>query len=104
MAALANHPVKEGTTVVVPHFGAPNREHGDEIQVEDGRVVSHRHATFGHGRHHCLGVHMARLGLRVAIGEWLRAIATFEVEPGFTPSLVAWEAERLAALPLRWGV
>jgi cytochrome P450 len=52
--------------------------------------------------HHCLGVHLARLGLRVAIGEWLTAIPAFEAEQGFTPSLVAWEAERLATLPLRW--
>jgi cytochrome P450 len=50
-------------TLVVPHFGAVNRERGadgvhqtypiarggDDIQVEDGQVVRHRHSSFGHG-------------------------------------------------------
>jgi cytochrome P450 len=41
-----------------------------------------RHLAFGGGIHRCLGSHLARLELRVALREWHRRIPDYRVKPG----------------------
>jgi hypothetical protein len=44
------------------------------------------------------------MGLEAFVSEWLKRIPEFEVEPGFTPSIVHHGGvTRLDALPLRWA-
>jgi cytochrome P450 len=43
---------------------------------------SNRHLAFGGGIHRCLGSHLARLELRVALREWHRRIPDYSVKPG----------------------
>jgi hypothetical protein len=51
-----------------------------------------------------VGVHLARLELKVILVEWLRLIPEFELGQGFSPNVVHSEGvDRLATLPLRWG-
>lgn len=50
-------------------------ENPDEVQLERKR---NRHLTFGVGVHRCLGSHLARMEMRVAIEEWLKAIPAYE--------------------------
>jgi len=49
------------------------------------------HASFSEGVHRCLGSHLARLELRVALREWHRRIPRYQLSRGFeiryTPSL-----------------
>ena len=40
-----------------------------------------RHIAFGGGVHRCLGSHLARLELRVALREWHKRIPEYEIEP-----------------------
>ncbi|MGH3379774.1 MAG: cytochrome P450 [Actinoallomurus sp.] len=86
-------------------FPAANR---DPAQFEDAdRVVIdrqvNRHAAFGLGVHRCVGSHLARMELRVALEVWLERF------PGFTlddPSAVTWAAGQVRGprtLPLRVG-
>ena len=61
----------------------------DEGEVEDADAVRfdrevNRHIAFGGGIHRCLGSHLARMELRVALREWHRRIPEYSVEPGHT--------------------
>ena len=50
-----------------------------------------RHLAFGGGIHRCLGSHLARLELRVALREWHRRLPDYRVRPdvelAFTPGI-----------------
>lgn len=59
----------------------------DEAEMADAGVVRwdrevNRHLAFGGGVHRCLGSHLARLELRVALREWHRRIPDYCVKPG----------------------
>jgi cytochrome P450 len=43
---------------------------------------ANRHLAFGGGIHRCLGSHLARVELRVALREWHRRIPDYAVKPG----------------------
>jgi cytochrome P450 len=82
---LAGCPVKKGDSVTVV-IGSVNT---DEADLEDAAVVrfdrdANRHVAFGAGIHRCLGSHLARLELRVAVREWHRRIPDYSLEEGHT--------------------
>jgi cytochrome P450 len=59
----------------------------DDSEVPDAGAVRwdrevNRHLAFGGGVHRCLGSHLARLELRVAMREWHRRIPDYSVAPG----------------------
>ncbi|MFT4026723.1 MAG: cytochrome P450 [Novosphingobium sp.] len=58
--------------------------------------------AFGGGVHSCMGAHLARLEIKIAIQEWLRRIPEFSVKPGvevqYPPSAVVGPEP----LPLVW--
>jgi cytochrome P450 len=59
----------------------------DEAELPDGSEVVwdrevNRHLTFGGGVHRCLGSHLARIELRVALREWHRRIPDYSIKPG----------------------
>lgn len=60
-----------------------------------------RHIAFGASEHRCLGSHLARAELRLAIEEWIRLIPDFEVEPG-RDLLAKGGQVSLIQLPLVW--
>jgi cytochrome P450 len=86
-------------------FPAANR---DPAQFDRaGEVVIdrevNRHAAFGLGIHRCLGSHLARMELRVALEVWLDRIPAFSLAD---PAAVAWSAGQIRGprvLPLRIG-
>ncbi|GAA0818897.1 cytochrome P450 [Streptosporangium amethystogenes subsp. fukuiense] len=70
-------------------FPAANRdpeqfERADEIVID--REVN-RHAAFGLGIHRCVGSHLARMELRVALEVWLERIPNFGLSD---PATVTW--------------
>ncbi len=80
----------------------------DEAEFPDADVVdfdreANRHLAFGGGVHRCLGSHLARMELRVALREFHTRIPDYELVPGtkldYTPGI-----RSLAELPLRWKV
>jgi cytochrome P450 len=60
-----------------------------------------RHIAFGASEHRCLGSHLARTELRLAIEEWIRLIPDFAVEPG-RELLAKGGQVSLIELPLVW--
>ena len=82
---LGGCPVQEGDLVMVM-LGSANTdeaEFGDADEVRFDREVN-RHLAFGGGIHRCLGSHLARLELRVALREWHRRIPDYAVSEGHT--------------------
>lgn len=86
-------------------FPAANR---DPAQFDRaGEVVIdrevNRHAAFGLGIHRCVGSHLARMELRVALQAWLERIPVFSLAD---PGAVTWSAGQIRgprSLPLRVG-
>src|SRR5580704_2550995 len=86
-------------------FPAANRDPGQfdragEVVI-DRRV--NRHAAFGLGIHRCLGSHLARMELRVALEVWLERIPAFTLADD---GAVTWSAGQIRGprtLPLRIG-
>jgi len=86
-------------------FPAANRDPAQFDQAGDviiDREVN-RHAAFGLGIHRCLGSHLARMELRVALDVWLSRIPAFTLAD---PAAVSWSTGQIRGprtLPLRIG-
>jgi cytochrome P450 len=84
-------------------FPAANRDPAQfdrAAEVIIDREVN-RHAAFGLGIHRCVGSHLARMELRVALEAWLARIPEFTLAD---PAAVTWAAGQIRgprALPLR---
>jgi cytochrome P450 len=94
--------VKKGELVTLL-LGASNT---DEAEFPDPEVVDfgrrrNRHVAFGAGPHRCLGSHLARMELQVALEEWHRRIPAYAVRPGETPRYT-FGIREVQYLPLVW--
>jgi hypothetical protein len=84
-------------------FPAANRDPAQFDQAAEvviDRQVN-RHAAFGLGIHRCLGSHLARMELRVALEVWLERIPAFTLDD---PGAVTWSTGQIRGprrLPLR---
>ncbi|MFI9576476.1 cytochrome P450 [Microbispora rosea] len=90
---------------VLVSFPAANRDpaqfdRADEVIID--REIN-RHAAFGLGIHRCVGSHLARMELRVALEVWLERVPVFGLAD---PSAVTWAPGQVRGprtLPLRIG-
>lgn len=76
--------MEPGDTVLLL-LGSANvdpEEFGPTAAEFDPDRESNRHLAFGGGPHRCLGSHLARLELRVALEEWHRRIPDYELAEG----------------------
>ncbi|MFQ6396262.1 cytochrome P450 [Nocardia sp. KC 131] len=76
-------PVKAGEMVMLP-LAVSNRDperFDNPLDVDLHREQSN-HIAFGSGPHRCLGSHLARLELNVAVEEWHKRIPEYRLAPG----------------------
>lgn len=76
-------PISAGQNVMAV-IGAANVDDGEFPDAGELRWdrEANRHLAFGGGIHRCLGSHLARLELRVALREWHRRIPDYCIKPG----------------------
>jgi hypothetical protein len=94
--------LKEDDWILLP-FPAANRDpeqfdRADEVVLDREH---NRHAAFGLGPHRCLGSHLARMEVRVALETWLERIPMFSLAD---PDAVVWSAGQVRGprtLPVR---
>jgi cytochrome P450 len=89
---LLGCPIKRGEMVSISLGSVDTDEVAlpDAYEVRFDREVN-PHNAFGGGIHRCLGSHLARLELRVAMREWHARIPEYSVKPGhelvYTPAI-----------------
>jgi len=80
----------------------------DAEVFEDGDVVrfdrkANAHLAFGSGPHRCLGSHLARVEMIVALEEWFARVPQFALDPADPPIGHGGHALGLGRLPLIWA-
>ncbi len=81
---VGEHPVGAGHLIMV-NLSSANvdpEQYPDPLEVRFDRDVN-RHLAFGGGIHRCLGSHLARRELRIALREWHRRIPDYALAPGY---------------------
>ena len=96
--------IKAGELVTLL-IGAANVDprHFEDATGVDFERERNLHLAFGAGPHRCLGSHLARMELQVAMEEWHRRIPDYHIKPGETPRFSPGIREALY-LPLEWEV
>jgi cytochrome P450 len=94
-------PMKADDKVLLS-FPAANRD--PEVFERPNEVIldraKNRHIAFGAGIHRCAGSNLARMELRVAIEEWLRAVPEFSLEEGRTVTWAGGQVRGPRSLPV----
>ncbi len=97
---VAGQELKMGERILLL-FGSANRDAAvfddpDEFHLDrrDGR-----HVAFGIGPHRCIGSHLARLEVRIAVEEFIKRVPQFRLAPGPDPG---WY--QAGPLHVRWPV
>ncbi|MDT7662276.1 MAG: hypothetical protein QOD04_1832 [Pseudonocardiales bacterium] len=99
---LGGCPLREGEPVLLL-WGAGNRdetvfESPDEIQLDR---FPNRHLGFGMGPHRCLGSHLAKTMVKIAIERGVKALGHFELADESRIRWATGEARGIVELPLR---
>jgi cytochrome P450 len=97
---IAGCPINKGQHVLAL-LGAANTDPDD---LPDADVVrldrdENRHIAFGVGIHRCLGSHLARMELAIALREWHARIPHYRLAPDFEPTFNT-SIRSLVSLPL----
>ncbi|GAB2483434.1 cytochrome P450 [Jatrophihabitans fulvus] len=101
---IAGQQLKAGEMVFLPLVTA-NRD-AREFAEPDKVIIDrreNRHVAFGSGPHRCLGAHLARLELNVALELWLQRVPDFRIDTS-TPVREHGGQIGLVNLPLEWDL
>ncbi len=91
----------ELVTLLIGAANVDGSEFPEPEAVRFGRAPN-RHVAFGGGPHRCLGSHLARMELAVALEVWHERIPSYRIPAGETPRYSLGIRE-VQYLPLSWG-
>ena len=96
-------PMQEGDRVLLS-WPAANRdpeefEDADRVCIDRQR---NRHLAFGLGIHRCAGSNLARMEMKVALEEWMKAIPEFELDATEPTLWAGGQVRGPRKLPVRW--
>lgn len=96
--------MRKGDNVSCPTMlaGRDEREFPEPHRI-DFRRPSPRHITFSAGPHRCIGSHLARRELKIAIEEWLTRLPEFRLKPGIVPPTHSSGVCGVDFLPIQWA-
>lgn len=104
-------PVEIGGVALQPgdrialNYAAASRD--PDVCANPQRFDVHReevvHTAFGVGPHRCIGEHLARLEIRVAVQEFLKRIPDYTIKPGTTPQFESGQLRTMKNLYLTWN-
>jgi cytochrome P450 len=102
---VAGTTIPAGASVVIVTSSA---NHDEDRYAEPGEWDIERpaapHLAFGTGRHQCLGMHLARLELRVGLNAVLDRLPDLRLDPDYPPPVITGFAFRSPeALPVRFS-
>jgi len=80
----------------------------DEAEIERPETVDfarspNRHVAFSFGPHRCIGSHLARRELVIAIEEWVNRVPPFNIKPGGDVRMHGGVVFGVDSLPLSWN-
>jgi cytochrome P450 len=101
---VAGQTIRPGDRIMLPAFlaGRDPEVHPQPGEVRFDRQA--RHVTFGFGPHLCLGIHLARRELRIAMEELLNLLPEFRIAPGAVIESYLAGTIQPVTLPLVWKV
>ncbi|GAA5150846.1 cytochrome P450 [Pseudonocardia eucalypti] len=101
---IAGCPIKAGD-VVLNLLGSAGRDERDRAGADQIQLdrAPNRHFTFGVGPHRCLGSHLARQEMAVALREWHRRIPEYHIPEGAQITEESGNMWSLRTLPLAWA-
>jgi len=90
----------EYVSVCTPVVNQDPKLHDNPSEVRFDRKASH--VALGGGIHKCLGMHLARLEMQIAIEEFLKAVPTFRIKDGFEVGYFVGNIVHVPKLELQW--
>ncbi|MDT9592145.1 cytochrome P450 [Nocardioides zeae] len=97
---LNGYPIEPGDRVFIARCGA-DRQFAPEVQLDR---KPNRHTAFGLGIHRCLGSHVARVEMEIALKVWHERIPEYRIADGFAPRhRYGSFMQQLTSLPLALG-
>lgn len=98
-------PLKKGQMVWIPlwmgNHDSRGRDGADQVVLDR---PNNNHIGFGAGAHRCLGQHLARLELQVALEEWHKRIPPYQQEPGQHAEQRVAANMTIDRVPIVWDV
>jgi cytochrome P450 len=100
-AEIGGVAVREGDQLLVMLCSA-NRDATQFDEPDAMRIdrTPNRHLTFGSGPHRCLGSHLARIELRIALEELHRRIPDYALDPNEPPTVLPSQVRGVARMPI----